>query len=114
MFKKKHSNNWKDKKRGGDRKYDNGRRSDSGMHTATCADCSEKCQVPFKPNGRKPVLCSDCFRRSGGNSFDNKPPRTAERRESSDGVVRELKALNDKMDQLLDALAYLSEAEDEE
>lgn len=31
---------------------------------ATCGDCGKDCTVPFKPSGRKPVLCSMCFRDS--------------------------------------------------
>ena len=31
------------------------------MHDAVCAECEVDCQVPFKPNGEKPVLCRDCF-----------------------------------------------------
>lgn len=31
------------------------------MYETVCADCGEKCQVPFQPRGDKPVYCSDCF-----------------------------------------------------
>nr|WP_255668574.1 CxxC-x17-CxxC domain-containing protein [Methanocella sp. CWC-04] len=31
------------------------------MHKATCSDCGNECQVPFRPNGSKPVYCNDCF-----------------------------------------------------
>jgi CxxC-x17-CxxC domain-containing protein len=31
------------------------------MHKAICSECGEKCEVPFKPTGDKPVLCSNCF-----------------------------------------------------
>ena len=31
------------------------------MHKATCAECKTECEVPFKPNGEKPVYCRDCF-----------------------------------------------------
>ncbi|MDB5245258.1 MAG: hypothetical protein JWN90_363 [Parcubacteria group bacterium] len=27
----------------------------------TCSKCSKACEVPFKPNGKKPVFCRDCF-----------------------------------------------------
>jgi len=47
------------------------------MFSAICAECSNSCQVPFKPNGSKPIYCSNCFegkessapRRSGGRDF---------------------------------------------
>lgn len=50
---------------GGDR----GERS-SEKFTATCADCQKSCEVPFRPNGKKPVYCNDCFssKREGGPS----------------------------------------------
>ena len=31
------------------------------MHKATCAECKQECEVPFKPSGEKPVYCRDCF-----------------------------------------------------
>ncbi len=31
------------------------------MFRATCANCGNKCEVPFKPSGDKPVLCRECF-----------------------------------------------------
>ncbi len=36
------------------------------MHPATCTKCSERCEVPFKPNGKKPIFCSNCFIREDG------------------------------------------------
>lgn len=55
------------------------------MHRATCDECGNSCQVPFKPMGSKPVYCSDCFKamnggerperrdsRDSGKSFGNK------------------------------------------
>jgi CxxC-x17-CxxC domain-containing protein len=42
------------------------------MHKAVCSDCGNDCEVPFRPNGTKPVLCSSCFsvQKDGG---DRKP-----------------------------------------
>ena len=31
------------------------------MHKATCAECKQECEVPFKPSGDKPVYCKECF-----------------------------------------------------
>ncbi len=28
---------------------------------ANCAKCGEVCEVPFRPNGVKPVYCNNCF-----------------------------------------------------
>ena len=33
------------------------------MHDATCAECGKTCQVPFKPDGSRPVYCSDCYQK---------------------------------------------------
>ncbi len=30
-------------------------------YTVTCSKCGIETQVPFKPNGTKPVYCRDCF-----------------------------------------------------
>jgi CxxC-x17-CxxC domain-containing protein len=28
---------------------------------AICSNCGKRCQVPFRPDGEKPVYCKDCF-----------------------------------------------------
>lgn len=33
------------------------------MHDVTCSSCGVATQVPFRPNGMKPVYCRDCFRK---------------------------------------------------
>ncbi|RMG28907.1 MAG: hypothetical protein D6732_18050 [Methanobacteriota archaeon] len=38
------------------------------MHDAICSDCNTQTQVPFKPDGERPVYCRDCFR-------NHRPPR---------------------------------------
>ncbi|MEO6536804.1 MAG: CxxC-x17-CxxC domain-containing protein [Candidatus Paceibacterota bacterium] len=47
----------------------------------SCSKCNKACEVPFKPNGKKPVFCRDCFVRDDaprGNDrgFDRAPERT--------------------------------------
>ncbi len=51
-----------------ERRFGGGGRSggygDSGprdMHKTTCADCGKECEVPFKPDGSRPVYCKDCY-----------------------------------------------------
>ena len=34
------------------------------MFDAVCAGCGINTQVPFEPNGSKPVYCRDCFQQS--------------------------------------------------
>ncbi len=64
---------------GGDRGGDRGGRGGFGdrptMHKTTCSECGKMAEVPFKPNGDKPVLCSDCF----GGARGNDRPRTNDR-----------------------------------
>jgi CxxC-x17-CxxC domain-containing protein len=36
------------------------------MHKATCAECGEECEVPFKPDGTRPVYCRECYRKKKG------------------------------------------------
>lgn len=36
------------------------------MHEAVCDDCGDDCEVPFRPSGDKPVLCSECFGHNKG------------------------------------------------
>lgn len=31
------------------------------MFPATCAQCGQQTEVPFKPSGARPVYCRDCF-----------------------------------------------------
>jgi len=77
------------------------------MHDVVCDKCGKECQVLFKPSGDKPVLCSDCFRASGGNSRD---------RGSSSGVSPEqFNQLNAKLDKIIEILESLEvDIEDEE
>ncbi len=84
------------------------------LHEATCAKCNKTCQVPFKPNGRKPIYCSDCFRRDEGttnhrftdrkNNHSDKPMYQAPVT-GHDHVGDELKAINEKLDAIIDALS---------
>jgi CxxC-x17-CxxC domain-containing protein len=43
--------------------YGGGQRAERQMYDVTCDQCGVATQVPFKPNGAKPVLCRDCFRK---------------------------------------------------
>ncbi|MFH1450777.1 MAG: CxxC-x17-CxxC domain-containing protein [archaeon] len=31
------------------------------MHKTTCAKCKQECEVPFKPDGSRPVYCKNCY-----------------------------------------------------
>ncbi|MFZ5943284.1 MAG: zinc-ribbon domain containing protein [Bacillota bacterium] len=45
------------------RTNNSGNRGQRQMFAATCSSCGVETQVPFKPNGSKPVYCRDCFQR---------------------------------------------------
>jgi CxxC-x17-CxxC domain-containing protein len=92
-----------------------GRDRDSGsferrrpeMHEVICDKCKKKCEVPFKPTGDKPVLCSDCFKKDGGSNFG---PRGSS---VSSGISQEqYKELNKKLDKILEILESLEIDED--
>jgi CxxC-x17-CxxC domain-containing protein len=42
------------------------------MTDVTCSECGKQTQVPFKPDGSRPVYCSDCYQK-------HKPARTSRR-----------------------------------
>jgi len=54
------------KNRSGRRTRDWG--SKGQMHDAVCAECGNSCQIPFQPRQGRPVLCSDCFRKTKPSS----------------------------------------------
>lgn len=97
---------------------------------AVCDNCHKSCEVPFRPTSGKPVYCNDCF--SKNRDFDSRPsfnsresapysPRNdrPERRDSkpafssaptggdSEGMKKQLEALNVKMETILRTLETL-------
>ena len=65
--------------------------SDKQMFRATCDQCGQGCEVPFRPTQGKPVLCSNCFAGSR-----NEPARPA-------GNI-ELQSINAKLDKIIKLL----------
>ena len=39
------------------------------MHDIVCADCGKEAQVPFKPDGDRPVYCRDCYQKHRPRRF---------------------------------------------
>lgn len=80
------------------RRYD-GRNSERSevrpMFDATCADCGNKCSVPFHPGSDKPIFCSNCFGEKKGNGS-----RGAEQPKYNEQFA----ALNTKLDKILEML----------
>lgn len=95
---------------------------DKQSFKATCAECNSSCTVPFKPNGRKPVLCSDCFqgsdsRDSGRSNYrdnssyrDKKPARrsfdkpASRHCEADPKLLEEMNQIKRKLNRILDIL----------
>lgn len=99
------------------------------MHRATCAACNQACQVPFKPNGSRPIYCSNCFGRDEdrgpSKSFRNDKPsfkpsfeRPASAYSADNKSVEKMKEqfniLNSKLDILIKALVKTAADEIEE
>jgi len=96
------------------------------MHEAICNKCGKDCQVPFKPTGSKPVLCSDCFRQSGGgssrdsgrgsrDSFRSRGPDRRFNGPSQSGISSEqFNQINAKLDKILGVLQELELDTEEE
>lgn len=40
---------------------DRGGREERRMYRATCSDCGNVFELPFQPDGSRPVYCNDCF-----------------------------------------------------
>lgn len=68
--------------------------AEATMHEATCVSCGKTCGVPFKPNGKKPVYCSLCF----------KQDRREESKIKKEDTTKELEAVNKKLDRILKLL----------
>lgn len=64
---------------------------DKRMYEAVCAECGEKCEVPFKPRRDKPVLCSDCFGKENSNK-------------SSYQSKKQFEVIETKLDKILELL----------
>ncbi len=82
------------------------------MHKTNCSKCNNLCEVPFRPNGKKPVFCSNCFvkddapRPSYGPKRDFSPrPSFSPAPSRDDHGMQDLKmqmqGVNDKLTQLI-------------
>ncbi len=82
---------------GSDRGFNRGGfSSEKQMHSVICEKCGERCEVPFRPTGDKPVYCSRCFRK--GDSFESSG------KGGQESYKRELDEINRKLDKIIKAL----------
>ncbi|MES2225378.1 MAG: CxxC-x17-CxxC domain-containing protein [Patescibacteria group bacterium] len=89
----------------------------------TCSKCSKACEVPFKPNGKKPVFCRDCFvrddaPRTNDSRYEKRsygPDRAPEQRSYAPAptaapdpriaaIQKELSVVHTKLDTLIESL----------
>ena len=76
------------------------------MFPATCASCGASCEVPFKPNGRKPIYCRACFGKNEGTDRSDRFERPSAPAPRQNGESAEqFRILNAKLDAILKALA---------
>ena len=88
------------------------------LHTATCVKCGKECMVPFKPNGKKPVFCSICYKREGvadAPAYERSSAASTVRRfdgeirpEKESSLNEQLRTLNSKLDMILKVLGSRS------
>ncbi len=62
---------------GGGNRYENRGPKEMQLFATTCTTCGKSCEVPFRPDGTKPVLCRDCFAQknaspSNGGNFERR------------------------------------------
>lgn len=76
-------------------------------HRTNCSECGASCEVPFIPNGKKPVYCRNCYKHkdAGNSSFTGQPfTRSVESHQTSDSsfeLKKQFGVLNAKLDRLL-------------
>lgn len=86
------------------------------MHKAICSNCGKECEVPFKPNGSKPVFCRECFQNnrnsdSRPNNYERRPNFEERNNNQSPRPVQQpqykeqFDSLNAKLDKILNLLA---------
>lgn len=87
--------------------------ADKQLYDAECNSCHERCQVPFRPNGKKPVYCKNCFKpdeRQGGSHFEKRdsgafrPSASRPDDRRMDDIVRRLDTITATLDRLVETI----------
>lgn len=72
---------------------------------ATCNECHELCEVPFKPNGKKPVYCRNCYKgKEEGSTYGNRDGGARREYGAPAPASDPFAALGAKIDRLTDAI----------
>jgi CxxC-x17-CxxC domain-containing protein len=84
------------------------------LYKATCTTCGKSCEVPFKPNGTKPVLCRDCFASknpaSSERNNDSRPERnfTTTSNSETSALKAQIVSLEAKLTAIMELLKEVS------
>ena len=107
---------WKPKRSFGGGRDFGGDREKPEMFQTVCSECGNECEVPFRPNGKKPVFCRSCFKKDefdegGSDRRDYDRPRFEKPRfekprfeKPAENYKAQFEMLNFKMDMILKAL----------
>lgn len=96
------------------------------MFKAICTTCGAGCEVPFRPDGQKPVLCRDCYaaknsfepggqKREGNDrgasygakaapAYERYAPKAAPAAVDLSGLMKRIDTLEHKLNQVLDLI----------
>jgi CxxC-x17-CxxC domain-containing protein len=78
-----------------------------------CAKCGNVCEVPFRPNGTKPVYCNNCFVRPNSDdrgprrdfsprpSFQDAPKPPVRDDQAFNDLKAELRGVNERLDRMI-------------
>jgi CxxC-x17-CxxC domain-containing protein len=89
---------------------------------ATCSNCGDSCEVPFRPVSGKPVFCRKCFVKTGdtagGRAGDRFPRKEFHSRAESlpiehsstnTEILKQLELMNAKLERLITVLGSKSQ-----
>ena len=81
-------------------------REERQMFSVVCDQCGKDCEVPFKPQSSKPVLCSECFEAKNGK----RDQRSSRGCNCDCGDLKaDIEKLNKKLDRIIDILEPIKE-----
>lgn len=72
-------------------------------HKTTCDSCHAMCEVPFVPNGKKPVYCRNCYKGKDTTTSFSGQLFTSTESDSID-LKKQLSILATKLDRLITLL----------